>query len=521
MPYVLGIDLGGWHTAAVVSRLVGGVAGAAGWGAVEAVPLGSGTTTVPSVLYVFPDGSVRAGEPAPAGEGRAVLGFGRRVGDEVPLFVGGEPYTGQALLAALAMWVVDRVEEREGGPADQIVVSHPGGWGPYRVDLLHRALWRCGLDGVTLVPASIAAAEAYAAEEPVGTGVVLAVHDFDGGESAVVRRTDLGTFELLGCAGGAVDSDVDGYPGGIEPLLDDALFGYVGERLRLGVDRLDPMDPLVREGIVRLREECAAARHRLATAAEATIAVELPSVATRVVVTRGGFEELVRPLLFAALDTVRATVRSCGLAPGEVEAVVLAGGAARTPLVTSLLTASLPVRVDLGAEPELRIARGAALAARRIADGPVSLPSPGTGEIVRYDGPGRRPSPVRHRPGPEHRPSPEHRPGPEYRPSREYRPRPGRRPSPGSGGGHAVDRFRGPDTDGRGLDPHDAGEGYPGTDYARDGYVTDDYVRDDYVTDEYARGDGGEPPPRPPVRLTPIDLPKRGIRHRLRRDADD
>lgn len=472
MPYVLGIDLGGWRTAAAVSRLVNGVSGASGWSDVEAVPLGTGTSAIPSVLYVLPDGSIHAGETglALAGKGRAVLGFGRRVGDEVPLIIDGEPYTGQALLAALALWVVDRVEEREGGRAEHIVVTHPGSWGPHRTDLLHRALWRAGLDPVTLVPAPVAAAEEYAAGAPVGTGAVLAVQDFGGGEAAVLRRTDVGTFELLGCSGSGVDSDADGYPGGIEPLLDDAVLGYVGEQLRVAFDGLDPTDPLVRDGIGRLREQCAAARELLATAAEASIAVDLPSLVTRVPLTRAGFDELVRPLLFTSTDALRRTVGAAGLAPGELAAVVLAGDAARTPLVASLVSAVLPVRVAAGAQPELRIAKGAALAAKYTIDRPVNLPPARAGEIVEYDG-ARAIEPADDR---------DVNYADDYRPRPDARPRPGNRPRPSYGTG-AVRRFG------------------------------------DYDLDE---ADVGEPPPRPPVNLTPLNLPKRGKRW-LRRDSEE
>ncbi|HEY2671286.1 MAG TPA: Hsp70 family protein [Rugosimonospora sp.] len=478
MPYVLGIDLGGWHTAAAVSRLAEAASGAGGWTEVEVVPLGVGTSTIPSVLYVLPDGSIHAGEvgAALAGKGRAVLGFGRRVGDDVPLIIDGEPYPGQALLAALALWVVDRVEEREGDRAQHIVVTHPGGWGPYRVDLLHRALWRAGLDTVTLLPAPVVAAEEYAAEAPVGTGAVFAVQDFGGGESAVVRRTDVGTFELLGCAGSGVDSDADGYPGGIEPLLDDALLGYVGEQLRLSFDSLDPTDPSVREGIGRLREECTAARELLATATEASIAVELPSVVTRVPVSRGDLDELVRPLLFTATDTLRRLVGSCGLASGDLAGVVLAGGAARAPLVGTLVAAVLPVRVVVGAHPELRIARGAALAAQRAVDRPMNLPAARTGEIVEYAG-GYGAHAIDDGPDGDY--------DGDYVEDSDVqnsvvrpRPRPGNRPRPGYGGA-AVERFGG-----------------------------------------YDDADLGEPPPRPPVHITPLELPKRGRRWG-RRDRDD
>ena len=95
MGYRLGVDLGTTYTAAAVN-----VDGRA-----EMLGLGIRATQVPSVVFVRDDGEIarRRGRRAPgaAEPARLVREFKRRVGDSVPLLVGGSPFSAQALTARL------------------------------------------------------------------------------------------------------------------------------------------------------------------------------------------------------------------------------------------------------------------------------------------------------------------------------------------------------------------------------------------------------------------------------------
>ena len=144
MTYQLGIDLGTTYTAAAVCR-----SSDRRWVEPESITLGTRTATVPSVLFVPADGSVLTGAAAGSGVGgvaaergalpdpdRLVLEFKRRVGDPTPLVVGGRAWPAEELCAQVVRWVVDRVAEREGGPASRIAVAHPASWGPHKKELL-------------------------------------------------------------------------------------------------------------------------------------------------------------------------------------------------------------------------------------------------------------------------------------------------------------------------------------------------------------------------------------------------
>jgi hypothetical protein len=89
--YRLGVDLGTTFTAAAVERD----------GRAEVVPLGDHTPQIPSVLFAREDGQLLVGEAAVRRGGvqpdRVAREFKRRLGDRVPLLLGGEEFTAEQL----------------------------------------------------------------------------------------------------------------------------------------------------------------------------------------------------------------------------------------------------------------------------------------------------------------------------------------------------------------------------------------------------------------------------------------
>ena len=140
--YVLGIDVGAARTSAAVAR--------PGSDDVEPVDLGDGGCGVASVLHLGADGSLDVGAAAEGwadGEPeRVVRGFPGRIGDDVPMLLAGEPWAPEELTAWLVRWVVDRVAEREDGPAAGIAVTRPATWDDDRIELLAGALAEQDLD---------------------------------------------------------------------------------------------------------------------------------------------------------------------------------------------------------------------------------------------------------------------------------------------------------------------------------------------------------------------------------------
>jgi molecular chaperone DnaK len=365
MAYQLGIDLGTTFTCAAVCRSSGNR-----WGEPEVVTLGSRGATVPSVVFVGQDGSIVVGEAAErralTDPDRVVREFKRRMGDPTPMMVAGRPWAPQDLSAWLVRWVVDRVAEREGGPAERIAVTHPAAWGQHKKELLAAALANQGLT-VTYLAEPQAAAMSYAANERVAAGSTIAVYDFGGGtfDAAIVRKGD-------------VDFRLVGRPEGLERLggidFDQAVFEHVLEGMPEAFAELDDTDPAVLSAVARIRRECTEAKEALSSDTEVSIPVLLPSSRGSVRLHRSEFEAMIRPQVEDTVAALRSAVISAGFAPDQLTAVLLVGGSSRIPLVAQLVSEQLGRPVAVDADPKNAIAKGAALS---LAPQPAAAPAGG------------------------------------------------------------------------------------------------------------------------------------------------
>ena len=352
MPYVLGIHLGATATSAAIARRSGGQ-----WGQALPVPLGSETPTVPTVLCRVQDGSFVAGEPARKQEIThhewVVRAFTRVLGDDSPLLVGSEFVPAQQLVATMIEWVADTVAQHERHPPEHITVAHSATWGPYRSHLVHQALSRLGLTDVTLVPEPVAVGLDYANNQTVEENGVLAVGNVGGsGFDATVLRRRASGFEIVGTP---LDS---GHPSGQD--LDDEVFGHL--RSELGDDLIahDLSDVQERAALAGVRAECGRAKEALSYQPQTTLRVELPGVRTEVALSRTRYEQLARTHLERVPDLLLQAVQSAALDPEQLDALVLAGGTVRSPLVKQLVTERLR-QPQVDAAPELVAARGATL----------------------------------------------------------------------------------------------------------------------------------------------------------------
>jgi actin-like ATPase involved in cell morphogenesis len=361
MGYQLGIDLGTTYTAAAVCRSSG-----RGWVEPEVVSLGSRSATVASVLFLAQDGSVLVGDAAErralTDPDRVVREFKRRVGDPTPIVVAGRNWAPEELSARLVRWVIDKVAEREGGPADRIAITHPASWGSHKKDLLVRALAAQGLS-VTFLAEPQAAALHYASTERVGVGSTIAVYDLGGGtfDAAVVRKGDAAT-----AGAGPAGFGLLGRPEGLERLggidFDEVVFEHVRAGMPDAFDGLDDTDPAVLSAVARIRRDCTEAKEALSSDTEVSIPVLLPAARGSVRLHRSEFEQVIHPQVEQTVEALRRAVTSAGLAPPQLTAVLLVGGSSRIPLVAQLVSEQLGRPVAVDADPKNAIAKGAALA---------------------------------------------------------------------------------------------------------------------------------------------------------------
>jgi molecular chaperone DnaK (HSP70) len=345
MSYVLGIDVGGSTATAAVCRYA-----ADAWSAPQRLPLDARSPVLGSALEVTPEGAFAAGTgpdgrvPQPA---RVVRDLMRRVGDGVRVFVGGTPYPPQSLIAALVRWVVDTARQHEDGPAERVVLAHPSGWGGYRRDLMARALHDIGLPGVVLLPAALAVAHSHEATGWLPAAGLAAVCRIGGRgvEASVLELAGPGGVRLLGTA--ELES-----AGGAD--LDEALLARV--MAAAGPDAEPP--PI---------DHCTAARERLSVATEVAVDVPAPRAplrGIRVRLSRADLDPVIRPIVRAGVDLLLQAVHEAGARPADLSAVLLAGGAAGTPLVAEILGEVFAGPVLRDDDPQSTVAGGAALAGR-------------------------------------------------------------------------------------------------------------------------------------------------------------
>lgn len=354
----VGIDLGTTYTAAAVHRE----------GRVEVVWLGERTAVIPSVVFVKDDSTVLTGEAANR-QGlvepeRAAREFKRRIGDPTPLIVGRQPFSADLLTAHLLRDVVARIAEREGGQPGAICLTHPANWGPYKLDLLKQAVDQAGLGDrmVTYIAEPQAAAIHYATQERMELGAVVAVYDLGGGtfDAALIRRTT-DDFEIIG------------RPQGVERLggidFDTAVLTHADSVVDGAISSLEVDDDEVAAAVARLKAECTDAKEVLSSDTETTITVSLPNLRHTVRLTRAELEGMIRGPISESVEAMRRALTSAGVAPEQLQAVLLVGGSSRIPLISQVISSDLGRPVAVDAHPKHAVAMGAALAAARAAGG--------------------------------------------------------------------------------------------------------------------------------------------------------
>jgi molecular chaperone DnaK len=364
--YRLGVDLGTTYTAAAVNVD----------GRVEMLGLGIRAMQVPSVVFVRRGGEIVVGEAAEqqgaAEPSRVVREFKRRIGDSVPLVVGGAPFSAQALTARLLAWVVGIATERQGGPPEHVCVTHPANWGPFKRDLLGQAVEMAGLRNVEMCTEPEAAAITYASRNRVAEGDRVAVYDLGGGTfDAAVLVPDGAGFRLAGPPEGVEQL------GGID--FDEAVFRHVLTSLGPEVADLDDMDPATATALARLRRDCVEAKEVLSFSIDTVVPVALPGITKSVRLTRGDLDDMLRPAIAETVSATRRVLDSARVDPGDLAAIVLVGGSSRIPLVSEMLSAEFSRPLAIDNHPKHDVALGAAIrgtpAARPAAARPAPTPT--------------------------------------------------------------------------------------------------------------------------------------------------
>ncbi|WP_433734189.1 Hsp70 family protein [Nocardia sp. CA-129566] len=305
----------------------------------------------------------------PVQSGLAITGFVDRVGDPIDLIAAdGSAHRPEDLVAG-AVHYLTRYSAGAFTGAPAIAATYPSHWKSHDLQALREALDRMDMTGVDLVDevgSILARVDATRGLPPDG---IVVVYDLGGNGLSIslARRTEqIGTTIRSAEFGGS--------------HIDYAIFRHVLSGLDGELGDIDLGDPALVAPLSELRLRCRQAKETLSAETVAVVEVELGRVRHEVRIVRSELEELIREPVVDSAAFIREALHANDIDAEDVRAVVLAGGAAATPLVAEMLSAEFHVPVIGEADSALTSAQGAALIASSsvsVADSPPqSVPEP-------------------------------------------------------------------------------------------------------------------------------------------------
>jgi Fe-S protein assembly chaperone HscA len=372
MARIVGIDLG------TTNSLVAHVDEQTGLPVV--IPDREGRLLLPSVVAFTPDG-ILVGESAkrqlvrrPDATVYSVKRFMGRgyddVKDELPYFpfavqpgegilrlvVGDREVTPPEVSAVILRSLKERAEAYFGEAVEKAVITVPAYFNDSQRQATRDAGRIAGLEVVRILNEPTAASLAYGLHQ-LSDGVI-AVYDLGGGTFDIsILRVKGGIFEVLATNGNTHLGGDDFDRTLVHWLLDDI-------RARHGVDVSGDA-----EAMQELRLGAEAAKIRLSAQDRTTLTIPFDEFTYRVELSRPALEALIEPLVARTLGPCRMALSDAGLAPAQIDEVVLVGGSTRVPVVRRRVEELFGRTPHSRLNPDEVVALGAAVQARILAGG--------------------------------------------------------------------------------------------------------------------------------------------------------
>lgn len=340
---IIGIDLGTTNSLVAVWRD----------GRAQLIPNALGEVLTPSCVSLDADGSVLIGRPAverlQSHPERSTALFKRHMGSSRLTRLGTREFRPEELSALILKALKADAEAFLGEPVTEAVITVPAYFSDAQRKATRAAGQIAGLKVERLLNEPTAAALAYGLHQREAESRFL-VFDLGGGtfDVSVLELFD-GVMEVRASAG-------DNFLGGedfVNSLIDTAF-----ERLQLPAAlRQDETF------MARLRAETEAAKRLLSLQASATIQVRQGDVLHRLDIDEALLEQTCAPLFKRLRLPVERALRDAGLRSSDLDAIVLAGGATRMPLVRRLVTMMFGRFPSTELDPDQVVAMGAAVQA--------------------------------------------------------------------------------------------------------------------------------------------------------------
>ncbi|WP_425617836.1 Hsp70 family protein [Anatilimnocola sp. NA78] len=348
MDVIIGIDLGTTNSEVAIIRD----------GQPVVLPGDDGNPILPSIVGLDSAGRLLVGQAARnqyvLAPERTVRSIKRKMGQDVTVMLGEQSFNPLEISAIILRTLKERAEKALGHAVTQAVITVPAFFNEGQREATRVAGELAGLQVMRIINEPTAAVLTYDPHPPERQR--LLVYDLGGGTFDVsIAQVEQGVVEILASHG-------DTQLGGDD--FDQRLLDFVCDdfQTEYGIDLRHSL--AARSRLLAAVEE---AKKRLSTEPVATIdeafIAEKNGVPLNlsIEVSRDEFERLIEPLLSKTLKCLEDALRDANLPAGQIDKVLLVGGATRTPLVHQLLTSRLGRPVHSEVNPDLAVALGAAV----------------------------------------------------------------------------------------------------------------------------------------------------------------
>ncbi|MGW5735234.1 MULTISPECIES: Hsp70 family protein [Streptomyces] len=290
--------------------------------------------------------------------------FKRHFGEPVPLMVAGRARQPHELTADMLSFLRVRALEQVPEEPQAVVITVPASWEAGNRELMLEVAESAGYrrSAVRLVTEPVAAlAHAFAEHRPED-GRAFLVYDLGGGTFDVAVAHSAGErFELAGAPGGL--ADVGG--GAFDREILRWLAAHFPEVVRSALDAPAQNGFALLERLQMLAQ-CQTLKHQLSVVNDHTEYFTTDGGFVPVTMDSNELAGLLGPFLARTLAECERTLAAAGLDWPDVDAVVPVGGSSRLRSVGEALAERSKRTVRVVADPDLAVAGGAVLLARRV-----------------------------------------------------------------------------------------------------------------------------------------------------------
>ena len=369
MGKIIGIDLG--TTNSCVSVVEGG--------SPVIIPNENGGRTTPSIVAFNSVGERLVGtiaqRQATVNAERTISSVKRHIGTDWRKNIDGKNYTPQEISAMILRKLKKDAEDYLGEPVTEAVITVPAYFNDIQRQATKDAGRIAGLDVKRIINEPTAAALAYGLNN--GTAQKILVYDLGGGtfDVSIIEIGD-GVIEVLATAG-------DNHLGGDD--FDERLTQYLINQIKSEY-HADVTKDLT--AMSRVKEAAEQAKKELS--GSETTNINLPyltqahgsPVNVDINITRAKFNELTKDIVDRTATPVHTALNDAGIAPSELNRVLLVGGSTRIPAVQEKVKALTGITPSKNINPDECVATGAAIQGDTLSGGSIQLYGNGEGILL-------------------------------------------------------------------------------------------------------------------------------------------